>query len=191
MNTKYDVILADPTWSFRVWNKDTGNGRSAISHYPVMEIDELCALPIRELAEANCALFLWAVWPSLFDFVPPLLDAWGFKYKSLAWIWVKAKKDGNGFATGMGYYSRANSEPCLLAIRGNMPVAAHDVLAVIHSPRRAHSQKPDEQYAKIERLYPNAKYLELFARHKREGWDAWGNEIQNDITLTNERITLT
>ena len=180
----YDVILADPPWSFRVWDEDTGNGRAPRAHYDTMPIEELCKLPIRDLASKNCALFLWAVWPSMFENVPPLLDAWGFKYKSLAWIWVKALKDGTGFATGMGYYSRANSEPCLLAVKGNMPVANRDVLAVIHSPRRAHSQKPDEQYSKIERLYPDKRYLELFARQKREGWDSWGNEITSDIQLT-------
>lgn len=178
---KYDVILADPPWDFRVWDKDTGSGRSASAHYPTMSINDICALPVRKLMKPDCALFLWAVWPSIFDNIPKLLSVWGFAYKTLAWIWVKSKKNGEGFTTGMGYYSRANSEPCLLAVRGSMPVAAHDVLAVIHSPRRAHSQKPDEQYEKIERLYPNMKYLELFARQRRVGWDAWGAECEGSI----------
>lgn len=181
---KYDVILADPPWAFRVWDKDTGSARSASAHYPTQTIEDICAFPVRDLAAKNCALFLWAVWPSLFENVPRVLDAWGFKYKTAAWIWVKSLKSGSGFATGMGYYTRANSEPCILAIRGNMPVAHRDVLAVIHSPRRAHSQKPDEQYDKIERLYPSMKYLELFARNKnRPGWDFFGNEIESDIQI--------
>lgn len=184
---KYDVILADPPWDFRVWNRDTGNGRSAISHYPTMNLNELCSLPIQDVADKNCALFLWAVWPSIFENVPRLLESWGFEYKSLAWIWVKSKKDGTGFATGMGYYTRANSEPCLLAVKGSMPVAVHDELAVIHSPRRAHSQKPDEQYGKIERLYPRMNYLELFARQRRSGWDAWGDEVEGSIKWNTQR----
>ena len=84
----------------------------------------------------------------------------------------------------MGYYTRANSEPCLLAVRGRMSVTAHDVLALIYSPVRKHLQQPVEQYAKIERLYPDGKYLELFARRKnRDGWAYWGNEVENDIEL--------
>lgn len=103
----------------------------------------------------------------------------------MAWVWVKSKKDGSGFATGMGHYTRANSEPCLLAMKGRMPVAARDVLSIIHSPRRKHSQKPEAQYEKIERLYPGRRYLELFARQRtRPGWAYWGNEVASDVHLT-------
>lgn len=179
---QYDVILADPPWQFRVWGAD-GGGRSPEKHYPTMEIEDICNLPIKDMASENCALFLWAVWPSLLKYPQMVLNAWGFEYKSLAWIWIKAKRSGFGFFFGMGYYTRANSEPCLLAIKGDMPVVAHDVQAVIHSPVREHSRKPDEQYGKIERLYPNMNYLELFARKKREGWDSWGNEIESDVIL--------
>lgn len=180
----YDVILADPPWQFRVWNKDTGQERSAEAYYPTMSPDELAHLPIKEMAATNCALFLWCVWPSLLEAVPVVLSGWKFDYKTIAWVWVKAKRSGFGHHFGMGYYTRANSEPCLLAVRGTMPVAAHDVLALIYAPVRKHSQKPDEQYAKIERLYPGAKRLELFARHKNHaGWDYWGNEIESDVNM--------
>ena len=179
----YDVILADPPWSFDVWDKDTGSGRSATSHYNTMTLEDICNLRIANLANKNCALFLWAVWPSFIPNVGQVIESWGFKYKTVAWVWVKAKPSGFGFFTGMGYYTRANTEPCLLAVRGNMPVARHDIQALIYSPVREHSRKPDEQYAKIEKLYPNMKYLELFARHKREGWDCWGNEVVSDIAL--------
>ena len=157
----YDVILADPPWSFRVWNKDTGHGRSAESHYPTMSIEDICALPIAELANENCALFLWCVWPSIFEYPQRVIDAWGFKYATKAFTWVKSKKSGFGFAMGMGHYSRANDEPCLLAVKGTMSVQDKGVLSIIYAPRREHSQKPDEQYNKIKRLYPNMKYLEL------------------------------
>ena len=181
---KFDVILADPPWSFRVWNRDTGSGRSAESHYPTMGIDEICSLPISSIAADNCALFLWAVWPSIFD-VQTVIEAWGFEYKTKAWTWVKAKRGGFGFHFGMGYYTRANDEPCLLAVKGNMPVAVHDIQALIYAPVREHSRKPDDQYRKIEALYPNMRYCELFARRKREGWARWGNEIESTITLAN------
>jgi N6-adenosine-specific RNA methylase IME4 len=147
-----------------------------------MTLEEICALPIAELTSDNAALFLWSVWPRIFD-AQAVITSWGFTYRTIAWVWVKAKKSGFGFFTGMGYYTRANSEPCLLAVRGRMPVLAHDVLSLIYAPVRKHSQKPDEQYPKIERLY-EGPYLELFARKKHSPkWDVWGNEVESDITL--------
>jgi N6-adenosine-specific RNA methylase IME4 len=178
----YDVILADPPWPYRVWSEDTGAGRSAASHYPTMSLADICALPMAKLAAENCALFLWAVWPSIFE-ARDVIQAWGFEYKTKAWTWIKANKNGFGFFTGMGYYTRANDEPCLLAIKGRMPVAAHDVQALIYAPVRAHSQKPQEQYDKIAKLYPGGKCIELFARKRRQGWDAFGDEIENSIEL--------
>jgi site-specific DNA-methyltransferase (adenine-specific) len=147
-----------------------------------MSLDEICSLQVAEHAEEDSALFLWSVWPRIFD-AQVVITRWGFEYKTIAWVWVKAKKSGFGFFTGMGYYTRANSEPCLLAVRGRMPVLAHDVLSLIYAPVRRHSQKPDEQYPKIERLY-DGPYLELFARKKHsEKWAVWGNEIKSDIDM--------
>lgn len=183
MSVFYDVILADPPWAFRTWSKK-GNGRGPESHYPTLTREQLAALPIGNLVGPNAALFLWACWPSLLRDVPALLEAWGFTYRTLAFIWVKQTPRGQGLHAGLGYYSRANSEPCLLAVRGRMPVTAHDVHQVIMTPVRRHSQKPDEQYGRIERLYPGRRYLELFARQKgRPGWDYWGNEVESDLAL--------
>ena len=181
---KFDVILADPPWHYREWIPSHGdNSRSAESHYPTMTDEDIALLSVDNLAADNCALFLWTVWPKLAE-TWNVIEEWGFIYKTIAWVWVKAKRSGFGHFTGMGYYTRANTEPCLLAIKGQMPVTSHDVLALIYSPVREHSRKPDEQYAKIERLYPEKKYLELFARKKRKGWDSWGNEVESDINLT-------
>src|SRR6185295_19342344 len=108
------------------------------------------------------------------------ISAWGFQYKTIAWTWVKLNKSSMGFFTGMGYYTRANTEPCLLAVRGKMPVAVHDIQALIVSPIQEHSRKPDDQYRKIEALYPNRNYLEMFARRPKSNWHIWGNEIPND-----------
>ena len=179
---KADVILADPPWKFKVWDKDTGHGRSAESHYPTMEIDEICALPIERITNKSATLFLWTTFPVLPEALR-VIDAWGFTYKTIAWNWIKSNRGGFGHFMGMGYYTRANSEPCLLAVKGTMPVVAHDVLSLIYSPVRKHSQKPDEQYGKIERLYPDKIYAELFARRKQEGWFGWGNEIKSDFIL--------
>lgn len=177
----YDIILADPPWDFKVWNKDTGAGRSASAHYNTMSLEDICSLPIANIASKNCALFLWAVWPRIFD-AQKVIEAWGFRYATKAWTWIKTTKTGSP-AWGMGYYTRANDEPCLLATRGSMPVAVHNELALIFSQRREHSQKPNEQYAKIERLYPNTSKIELFARQRQNGWDVFGNEVEGSISL--------
>lgn len=148
-----------------------------------MTTAEICALPISELAADNAVLFLWSCWPILPDSLK-VIEAWGFEYKSLAWIWIKSNPTGFGFFTGMGYYTRANSEPCLLATRGSLPKPVdRGILSIIYSPVRQHSKKPDDQYRKIEALYPNRRYLELFARRKRPKWSAWGNEVASDIVL--------
>jgi N6-adenosine-specific RNA methylase IME4 len=178
--TKYGVILADPPWAYKAWDTKTNQGRTAESYYPTMNVDRIGDLDIP--AADNCALFLWATWPCLPDALA-VMDAWGFTYKTIAWTWAKLNRSGLGFHFGMGYYTRANTEPCLLAVKGNMPVATHDVQALIVSPVREHSRKPDEQYGKIERLYPDVLKLELFARRPRPGWAVWGNEVESDIEI--------
>jgi N6-adenosine-specific RNA methylase IME4 len=177
---KYDVILADPPWRFDVWSP-RGEGRSASRHYPIMSIEAICRLPVADLAADNCALFLWTTWSTIFKYPLRVFEAWGFTYRTEAWIWVK--QSDKGWQMGTGYYTRANSEPCLLAVKGTMPVEDRGVLALICQPRRQHSQKPDHQYELIERLYPGKRYLELFAREKRSGWHVWGNEVESDIDV--------
>jgi N6-adenosine-specific RNA methylase IME4 len=147
-----------------------------------MSLEDICGLDIGGLAAKNAVLFLWSVWPRIFD-ARAVIESWGFQYKTKAFTWVKSRRNGFGFHFGMGYYTRANDEPCLLATRGNMPVAVHDELALIYSPVREHSRKPDEQYGKIERLYPGRRYLELFARRRRSGWDVFGNQVEGSISL--------
>lgn len=175
---KYDVILADPPWEYR---KVVGS-IALDNHYPSMPIDDICALPISDLAAKNCALFLWTTPPTMFEYAPKVFAAWGFRPVTKAFCWVKANKSGFGFFEGVGHYTVHNSEDCWLGIKGVMPRELH-TSQIIFSAIRRHSQKPQEQYDKIERLYPNRRYLELFARHKRDGWDAWGNEIASDIQL--------
>lgn len=177
--TKYSVILADPPWTFSVWNAKKSN-RHASHKYSLMDTEAICEMKIP--ATENCALFLWATWPNIKDAFR-VIDAWGFVYRTLAWEWVKLNENSMGLHVGMGYYTRSNPEPCLLAVKGKMAVSAHDVQAIIMSPIREHSRKPDEQYGKIERLYPEGPYLEMFARRTRPGWDAWGNEVKSDVQI--------
>lgn len=176
----YRAILADPPWSFQVWNKDTGQGRSPEAHYATMTMDEIAALPVSALAADDCALFCWACWPSFPDALR-IVEAWGFTYKTMGFVWVKGEglpmfPDDIRTEVGMGYWSRANTEPCILATKGAPKRLNADVRQVIIERRREHSRKPDCVYERIERLVAGP-YVELFARNRRPGWDAWGNEV--------------
>ena len=113
---KYNIIYADPPWQYRVWSKK-GQGRSAESHYPTMSNKELAQLPVSKICEKDCVLLLWVTAPC-FEQGLELIKAWGFTYKTVAFTWVKQNKKNEDFFTGMGYYTRANAEFCLLATKG-------------------------------------------------------------------------
>ena len=186
---QYGVILADPPWHFehQSWRETMPPDQVRYEfgpgiHYPTMSLEDICGLDVASLAADNCALFLWFSWP---HFLKPVsvIEAWGFEYKTIAWVWAKLNKSGLGFKYGLGYYTHSNTEPCLLATKGRMIPIAKDVLSLIVTPIREHSRKPDEQYAKIERMYPDVPKLELFARRPRDGWDVWGNEVESTVEL--------
>ena len=110
---KYNVILADPPWSFRAWSSK-GMGRSAEQHYPTMRLEDIKALPVSDLAAGDCVLFLWATFPMLKEALE-VIDTWGFTYKTVAFTWVKENRKSPGLFWGLGYWTRANAEVCLLA----------------------------------------------------------------------------
>jgi N6-adenosine-specific RNA methylase IME4 len=170
---KYGAIYADPPWSFRNWSVK-GTGRNALSHYDCLSFDALAALPVAQVAARDCALFLWAVDP-LLDRAFELIRAWGFEYKTVGFYWVKQNARSSGFFTGLGYWTRANPEQCLLATRGQPRRRSKDVRKLIIEPRREHSRKPDDVRERIERLV-DGPYLELFARETKRGWHCWGDQ---------------
>jgi len=176
MQRRYGVIYADPPWSFRNWSAK-GTGRNAISHYDCLDFPALAALPVGDLAAQDCALFLWATDP-LLPRALELIEAWGFKYKTVSFYWVKlnsAAKHNADFFTGLGYWTRANPEQCLLATRGKPMRQAKDVRRLVVEKRREHSRKPDCVRERIERLVAGP-YIELFARETKSDWDCWGNQ---------------
>jgi site-specific DNA-methyltransferase (adenine-specific) len=179
---KYNIILADPPWKYNARkNPKTRFGGGAMSHYPVMTADEICALPIDGIAAFDCALVLWAVWPKLREALR-VMDAWGFRYISVAFNWFKANKNGSPFF-GIGYYTKSNSEIALLGIKGAMKPVSNFVSQVIVSERERHSKKPDIVREKLVELFGDLPRIELFAREKTDGWDVWGNEVTNSIDL--------
>ena len=179
---KYKVILSDPPWEYRVWGKK-GIGRSAVNHYPVMKLSDICALPVADIADKDSALFLWATYPNLYEAFE-VLRAWSFEYKTVAFTWVKRNKKSAGYFTGLGYYTRANAEICLLATKGSPKRIHSDVRQIIDAPLERHSKKPDETRDRIVRLFGDIPRIELFAREKTDGWDVFGNEIEQDIILS-------
>lgn len=178
---KYKVIYADPPWKYRVYSPK-GTGRGAEKHYPVMDIEAICALPVSQIAAEDCALFMWVTFPNLMDAIK-VMDAWGFTYKTVAFAWVKQNKVAETLFWGMGYWTRSNVEVCVLATKGRPKREAMDVHQVVVSHIQEHSRKPQEVRDRIKRLMGDVPMIELFARQKTEGWDTWGNEVQNSIEL--------
>ena len=176
----YGVIYADPPWTFATYS-DKGKGRSAEAHYDCLDLQAIKALPVADWAGPDCALLLWATDP-LLPRALEVITAWGFAYKTVGFYWVKLNRSADpgrlterDFFTGLGFWTRANAEPCLLATRGRPRRLATDVAKLIVAPHREHSRKPDAAYERIERLLPGP-YLELFARRSRPGWDGWGDQ---------------
>ena len=172
------MIYADPPWRYSA-KKVQG---AAEHHYPTMSIDELCALPVADLAAPDSALFLWATFPQLPEALR-LIHAWGFVYKTVAFVWLKQNRKSEGWFYGLGFWTRANAEVCLLATRGHPKRQAANVHQFIISPVREHSRKPDEAREKIVALMGDVPRVELFARQIPPGWDVWGNEVESSAEL--------
>ena len=170
-------ILIDPPWRFIV-RSPKGEGRSACQHYNTrLSLTDLARLPVSVLAAPDCWLFLWTTWPMLPSALW-LIEQWGFRYSSDAFLWAKLNPSGIGFAKGLGLTTRKNTEPCLLGRRGNPRRLSKNVDELIVSPRRAHSQKPDQQYERIEAFCVGPR-VELFARQRWPGWFAWGDQLDH------------
>ncbi len=183
----FGAIVCDPPWQFKTYN-DKGRLKcpdwrpfkgAPAKHYQTMTLDDIKAMPVADLAAPDCALFLWGVWAQIADVIA-VITAWGFTYKTAGFVWTKETPSGNGLHWGMGYWTRANTEPCLLATRGSPKRQAKDVHQVIMSPVGPHSRKPEETQARIERLL-TGPYLELFGRRPMKGWTVWGNQISRGL----------
>lgn len=180
-SNRFAVIAADPPWHWKT-RSAKGEGRSARNHYDLMSLDDLKAMrpQIDAWAADDCVLLLWCI-NSMRQEPLDLIAAWGFEFKTVAFTWAKRNRKSEGWAMGLGYWSRQNTEQVLLATRGRPRRIGRDVLELIDSPRREHSRKPDEFYSRTERLLPGP-YLDVFARERRPGWEAWGFEADKFIS---------
>lgn len=177
----YQVIYADPPWDYQQCRLSG----SAKKHYPTMRIEELCALPVADIADRDCALFLWATFPQLPEALR-LIKAWGFVYKTVAFVWLKQNRKALTWFYGLGFWTRSNAEVCLLATKGHPKRQSAGIHQLVISPVERHSKKPDEVREKIVELMGDVPRIELFARHQTPGWDVWGNEVENSTVLLKE-----
>ena len=175
INLKYGVIYADPPWSFKTFS-DKGKDRSPEKHYDVLSHNDICNLPVGDIARDNSVLLMWVIDP-LLDKAFEVINAWGFKYKTVAFTWAKLNKTKPGFFTGLGYWTRGNPEMCLLATKGKPKRISKSVRQLVVDKRREHSRKPDIIRKHITDLVGDLPRIELFARQSFEGWDHWGNEL--------------
>ena len=182
---KYNIVYADPPWEY----KQKGSRGTAINHYKTMTTNEICRLSIKEIIEEQALLFLWSTFPNIKEALK-VMEAWGFIYKTAAFVWIKKNKRQNTNFWGMGAYTRANIEPCLLGItkktKANTFVKNHGIHQIIEYPVLKHSEKPPIVRDRIINLCGDISKIELFARTYTNGWDVWGSEVKNSIEIKEE-----
>lgn len=168
---KYNIIYADPPWEYY-----KGGYKNQSQHYDTLNIEELKQLPLDDIVADNCILFLWVTFPIL-DQVFDLIKWWGFNYSTVGFVWVKSLKDGTGFHFGLGNWTRANTELCLIATKGSIERKDASISQIVYEPIGEHSAKPEIVKKHVVKLVGDLPRIELFARDKTEGWDTWGNEV--------------
>lgn len=180
----YEVVYADPPWSYN----DKGINGAADKHYPTMSFRDLCTLPIGSLTAKDAVLFMWGVFPMTPEAMT-LMVAWGFRFKTGGFTWVKTLKSGDPMF-GLGRWTRGSVEPCWLGVKGhphwmveNMSVRQALVEEFPSFQVGQHSAKPPQVRTRIETLLGDRARLELFARTRTPGWDVWGNEVESDVDL--------
>lgn len=180
MEKKYQIIYADPPWQYK--NSDNLGKKSILNgkinfHYPTMTLEELKQLPIENIKDENCLLFLWVISPDL-PMGLELMKARGFNYATIGFVWDKQR-------INPGYYTCSQVEICLIGKSGKIPQprGSRKVYQFLSEKKTLHSSKPNEIRNRITEMFPTQNKIELFARQKTSGWDVWGNEVNNDIIL--------
>ena len=173
---RFNILYIDCPWQYKVYSKK-GQGRSAENHYSTMGKEDIYNLDIEGIAADDCTLFLWVTFPCLLEGLEAI-QRWGFTYKTLGFCWVKrCRKQTDKWFWGLGFWTRANPEICLIATKGNPKRVSKAVHSVIEAPVERHSKKPDIVRDKIVELMGNLPRAELFARQRYDGWVCLGNEI--------------
>ena len=178
-NKKYQIIYADPPWRY----KDKGAPYGTKDRYDVLNIENIKNIPVQKIADIDCILFLWAVYPLIQEALD-VIQSWGFIYKTLGFQWVKMNDKKKTPFLGVGNWTRSNSEPCLIGVKGKPKRKKMGVPQVVMTPIGKHSEKPPIVKQRIVRLMGNLPRIELFYRYKpgdifvNRGWDFWGDEAE-------------
>jgi len=180
----YNIIYADPPWTYT--DKATAGERGAGFKYSLMSLEDIKKLPVQKITAENCALFLWSTFPQLPNCLK-VVEAWGFQYKTAAFVWAKTNPKSGTFFWGMGNHTRSNAEVCLLGIKGRMKRQSASVHSLLVAPRGRHSEKPKETRTRIVQLFGDMPRIELFARDQEPGWDVWGYEVNSSIKLGEDK----
>ena len=183
---KYNVIYADPPWSFSSKELQKYGGvrfTSLDKHYKTQKSSWIRSLPVKSIAADDCALFLWVTDAHLKEGIE-VIESWGFKYITVAFVWKKLSKSGKTIAN-LGAWTMKNCELCLLGTKGSMLKykKCNNCYQLVEAERLKHSQKPEEVRNRIDKIFPDVPKIELFARTKAPNWSSWGNEIESDIEL--------
>lgn len=198
MRKTYDIIYADPPWQYKTWGRK-GPSRTAASFYDTQSLGDLACMDIASLCNPDCVLLMWVTFPCLKEALL-LGKAWGFTYKTVAFVWVKRNRHNHELFVGLGHYTRANAEMVLLFTKGKpLKRICKDVQQVVITPKSRHSQKPDEIRKRIVRLFGDRPRLELFARSRTGffpdeeyvGWDVFGNEVNGSIPVNIKQLLFT
>ena len=171
---KYQIIYADPAWKYTDPQLDRGG---ALKHYKTMSYKDIAKLNVNSITDENCILFMWVTFPKLLEGFD-VIHGWGFEYKTVGFVWIKKNKkatDTNFW--GMGRWTRSNAEICLIGVKGKPKRINAGIHSVIETPIETHSKKPDIVRDNIVDLVGDLPRIELFAREKVNGWDAWGDEV--------------
>lgn len=176
---KYKIIYADPPWSYN--DKMSGHSFSLDHEYETQSKNWIANLPIQNIADKDCILFLWAVSPQLPEALE-VMKAWGFKYITVAFVWSKHTKNKKK-VSNLGRWTMGNVEVCLLGRMGKPQRICKNIKQLVEAERTSHSKKPQEVRKRIVELMGELPRIELFAREKVDGWHTWGNEVPNDIQL--------
>lgn len=180
---KYSIIYADPPWEY-LWGKGKDGGNfSPEKHYPTMSTKEICDMNVKGLREKNCVLALWTTSPCLPDAFK-VMEAWGFKYKTVLFTWVKTNPKSKTIVCGAGSYTRSACEYVLLGMRGHIKrISTNPISQILMDARMGHSKKPSIVRDHLVSLFGDLPRLEMFAREKTEGWDVFGNEVEGSIEI--------
>lgn len=199
LNKKYKIIYADPPWQYsskelygdKICGYKNGHRKRFADLkriYNIMSLEEIKSLNIKTIIDKDCALFLWVTDSHLKEGLS-IIDYWGFKYKTIAFVWLKKYKTGTT-VFNFAPWTLKSTEICLLGTRGKMSQykKSNNVKQLVIAERTKHSKKPNEVRNRIIELFGDLPKIELFARYRAEGWDTWGNEKLQEDYIQSELI---